>query len=416
MEEHTVAASAYAWAAAYEAKRGRSATTHVSNARAQINAAFSTYDSVCINDLSVSPVNYDWQRRGPCNVEYSRSDPNGLATLQYYLLPDANGKTRGDILALNRNENIVYGAGLMTGVSSALIGLNEAGWTTNLTPQQQVIAFAFLEEAQRKSDPGGTYFKGADDAPFGSGTCARFEFNDFGITTRVDNRACADGLARPKIYNLNSRTAAGGMSSFYEKYVGSYTPRTQVYDHANGGYNLQSAYSFNQFSSIYFTKDANNSALNWGRFAYYKYHGWGWNTIDSTRTQDNTYFGGGDKRPRLWGYLDDNDPKGYLDSIDASGVARGWTCDRDLPTKSIAVDFYVNGNTGTFIVRGWANQGNEPAVTTECNGGSLHRFAVQMPAWTKGQRIFAYGLDATWRGFTTLPGWQCSATYPACTW
>jgi hypothetical protein len=34
---------------------------------------------------------------------------------------------------------------------------------------------------------------------------------------------------------------------------------------------------------------------------------------------------------------------------------------------------------------------------------------------TKGQKVYAYGLDGTWRGFTNLPGHAC-ADNPACTW
>lgn len=137
--------------------------------------------------------------------------------------------------------------------------------------------------------------------------------------------------------------------------------------------------------------------------------------MDNTRYQANTDHTSGDKRPRLWGYLDDHDPIGYLDGIDANGVAWGWTCDNDLPTWTNAVDFYVNGTSGQYITRAFVSSASEPAVNSLCGGGYSHRFSVQMPSWTKEQLIDAYGLDATWRGNYLLPGWQC-AQHPACTW
>ena len=50
-----------------------------------------------------------------------------------------------------------------------------------------------------------------------------------------------------------------------------------------------------------------------------------------------------------------------------------------------------------------------------CGGGSVHRFGVWLPYWTKGYRVWAYGLD-TVSGSANLPGWQCAATVPACVW
>ena len=416
MDDHSIAASAWAWIAAYEAKRGRSSGTYVANARRSINRSFSTYDSVCISDPSDQanfPINYS--TRGPCNVHTAASDPvlSGLplTTLQQKLLP-LDGTPPGEILSINRGQNVPYGAGLMTSISSALLGLEEAGAATSLTPQQQVIAAAFLAEAQSKSDPTGSYFKGGADAPGGTANCARYVLSG-GSVIRNDNQYCGDNDTRPRIFNLTSEAAVSGISSVYERFVNHAVPST-VYDRANGVPVQQNAYAFNQFQQSYFTKNANVTTLNWGREVYYHYLGWGWHTVDPNAAVENTFYpSNSTKRPRLWAYLDQYNPIGYLDGISSTGVATGWTCDQDLPGWSNYVDFTVNG--GSAVLRVKANVGSEQAVFDLCGSGYAHRFSAQLPSYTKGQLIHAYGLDATWRGFTNLPGWQCSAN-PACTW
>jgi hypothetical protein len=122
-----------------------------------------------------------------------------------------------------------------------------------------------------------------------------------------------------------------------------------------------------------------------------------------TRCRDN---------PTCTWYFDNHEPIGYLDGIDASGFAWGWTCDPDAPAVSTDVVFEV-GITQLGPYR--TNLGSEPDVNNLCGGGSLHRFRVQLPAWTRGQRVLAYGQDTMW-GRSVLPGWQCPATTPACTW
>ncbi|HET9212786.1 MAG TPA: hypothetical protein VFR03_20435 [Thermoanaerobaculia bacterium] len=116
-------------------------------------------------------------------------------------------------------------------------------------------------------------------------------------------------------------------------------------------------------------------------------------------------------RPACVWYRNVYPPKGFLDGINSSGFATGWTCDPDAPSVSIQVQFLANGSSaGVFR----ADAGNEPAVTSQCGGGTAHRFGVQLPAWTKGASILAYGLD-TMSGSSNLPGWLC-AQNPACVW
>jgi hypothetical protein len=80
-------------------------------------------------------------------------------------------------------------------------------------------------------------------------------------------------------------------------------------------------------------------------------------------------------------------PIGYLDNVDANGNAYGWVCDRDAPLISSQVRL-VAGSTTVGVYT--ANLSNEPAVTTQCGGGTLHRFSVQLPAWARGLQVIAY--------------------------
>jgi hypothetical protein len=413
MEEHAAAASAYGWMAAYESKRGRywNALSYGSQARSQIALALSTEDSICISakpDPSHPEIPaWDPNGRGPCNI-----NTNDLNTLQSYLLPDANGITKGDILSFNRDENIVYGLGQMTQISSALIALGEAGYDDSLTPQQQVIAIGLLDEGQRKAE-------GSSGAWFWFGNCARATIVN-GAVVREDSYGCSD--TPPRAFVVNTRSWRDGWRSVFENYVTMYTPRASTVDHrvlsgSDTYTTVNPAYQFNIFDPNLFSRSV-SGGLNWGRESIYKVLGWTWNTIDNNRYANNTWYpAGDDRRPRLWAYLDNNNPQGYLDGIDANGVAWGWTCDSDLPDWSNSVDFYIDGGgLGQFVMRAQANQGSEQAVANLCGGGYAHRFSVQLPSWTQGHYVYAWGLDATWRGVNVLPGWQCASTWPACVW
>jgi hypothetical protein len=80
-------------------------------------------------------------------------------------------------------------------------------------------------------------------------------------------------------------------------------------------------------------------------------------------------------------------PKGCLDSVDADGYAVGWVCDPDAGLTASQVRIVAGGVTvGLYTTSLF----NEPAVTTECGGGALHRFGVQLPAWARGKQVTAF--------------------------
>lgn len=420
MEEHALGAAGFAWIAAYEMKRRgpTSASYYAQQASSLIDESLSTYDSICLNDPTDPNLTTDATGRGPCNV-----NTNVASTLSDKLVQNSVTKmTKAYPLSFNRGQNMTYGPGQLMVLSAALVGLEEASYTKTLTTSQRLIASALLEEAQRKADPSGNYFRGGAGSPAGSGTCAWATVNGSTVV-RDDDSMCSEGAVRPKIWNLTSKISQQGYSSFWERYVGhaGYPVRTAVVDrrYVNGSTSPTDTYianphKFDQYVN-YFTKNANDIDLNWGRESFYHVLGFRWHTFDNRANASDTWYPGGDnKRPRLWAYLDNTDPGGFVDGIDSNGVAYGWACDTDLPWESIPIDFYVNGFQ-TFIQRAWANQRSESAVNNFCAGGTAHRFVVQLPAWTKGYPISTYALDVTWRGYTHLNAYGCAQS-PNCVW
>ena len=402
MDDHAVAASAWAWIAAYEHHRGRDATTYINNAKTELHASFQLGESICLFDPSRGlTTSY-----GPCNVT-NKADVYGLLSNL-----GRGGEVSAETISMNHNgQNIVYGAGLLSSINSAMIALDEAGASIDFPDgDEKLIAMALLEEAQRKTDSNGNYFKGETG---GTPDCATFSVNGTNVT-RTNAHSCADNGEVPQSYGIGAQWWRDGVSGFIERYI-QYPIKSTVYDFGVG----QSAFQFNLFNPNNFTDNYNLTKLHWARKQYYGNLGFLWNKIvtdpgGTSEPHTATEPDAGENRGRLSGLINDQHPIGYFDGIDANGIAQGWTCDKDAPSFSNYVDFYVNG-FGSFILRVRADQGNEQAVTDLCTAGYYHRFYVQMPSWTKGQPIYAYGLDSSWRGFTNLPGYAC-AQYPACSW
>jgi hypothetical protein len=422
MDEHTIGAAAYAWIAAYQNKRGNTASrnSNITAAKNAINAAFSLSDSICLHDPTVA---MDGNGRGPCNV----TDPSQIVTV---LTRVTNA---GWTYSFNRGQNQVYGFGLLASVSAALIGLEEADATdiygnpvykdgngnpiapVYLTDAQKKIAGALLKEAQRSSTPStGDYFNGHIG---GTGNCRNFS-NSGSTVTWVNGAACADSNHRARFYSLGGAAdPTNAPNTFFSKYVGI-TPATTVYD-PQMNVNISNAFTFNRFLWTDFTKNPITAgSLHWARAVWYGNLGYYWHTIAATRNQFNTEPAAGQIRGRLSATYDDHEPRGWIDGISSTGVASGWSCDRDVPLASNAVDFYAGGvpGVGTFILRATANYTSEQAVADDCYGGFAHRFSVQLPNWTKGQTIYPYGLDITWRGFALLPPSNSSCPSSGCTW
>lgn len=366
MEEYTGAAGAYAWIGAYEARLGRSASTYITLANNNINDALSADTSICIhykaqtNWLAGDPF-------GPCTADAAALANGSAETISLNhgdetatLTP---GAPPGNQL-LYRAQVIPYGLGLMTGVASAYAGLQEAqglsktSFVRSFTSNQLVIMRKLFEEGQRHSQDSGVSF--LNDC---------YIFNDT-RTGFLNAGVCGDSHFNPP---YNPRMFP--VRKFYDMFIKG------VYDVS------PTAYRFTEFDDAAFSDDA--GFYHAGRRAVYK-----------TLTRD-------------W-YFSRFLPKGYLDSINSQGLASGWACDPDEPTRSIYVDFYLEN--GQYVTSGLANVANEPAVTTACKGGSAHRFNVQLPSYTQGQKILVYANDTYYAGRRgQIVAWQC-ADVPGCRW
>jgi hypothetical protein len=421
MDEHTVGATAYAWIAAYQNKRGNTTSrdNNITSAKTAINSAFSLDDSICLHDPNVA---MSATGRGPCNV----TDPTQIVSVL------TRFSNPGWTYSFNRGQNQAYGFGLLASVSSALIGLEEADAPdiygnailkdsngnpiapVYLTDAQNKIAVALLKEAQRSSTPStGDYFNGHLG---GTGNCRNFGVSG-GSVYWQDGKSCADSLQRARWYSLGGAAdPTVAPNTFFSKYIGV-TPSTTVYD-PQGNVTISNAFTFNRFLWTDFVKDpATASSAHWARAVWYGNLGYYWHTIATTRNQFNTEPTAGQVRGRLAATNDDYDPIGYIDGITSTGVVYGWSCDKDLPNTSIAVDFYAGGipGVGTYAGRTTALYSSESAINTLCSGGTMHRFSAQLPSWTQGQLIYPYGLDATWRGYYLLPpSTGCAGGY--CSW
>ena len=128
----------------------------------------------------------------------------------------------------------------------------------------------------------------------------------------------------------------------------------EVYRQKLGGIpnqGMAGVYSSSTFrSSLFKTSSTSLDFFGVARREVYGEHGYGW----WLSTPE-------------WMPFDDYNPKGFLEAISASGLAQGWTCDQDAPTKSIAVDLYV-GTTkvttvGWFAPRPPAKRRSRPSAT-----------------------------------------------------
>jgi hypothetical protein len=362
MDDHTVAASGYAWIAAYEYQRGRYGGLYQSGvfgAQGQIAASLSTADSVCINV---------WSFGDGCNGSPSDLDPS------------LDGQ--GQVFSINHStrNNIPYGLGLMTSVASALVGLEVAGNRYWPTYEQQLVARGLFAEGQEH-----TLCDGAD---------FRYECN-----------LASAGLFTPGcLYCGDACEPLTSCVTCPGKYKPNMFPVNDVYQLYFGGVPPTGCRENYRYPAYQFT--AGSYPFSGDRQEFF---GAGRKVVYTILARDWLYSW---SRPKLSGQFNPNPPRGYLDGIDGGGCAAGWACDPDAPWTPIQVEFKIYGYTYFTTA---ANLGSEDAVNQQCGGGYAHRFRYCLPAWTAGYPITAWGND-TVAGQANLPGWTCGATAPACVW
>lgn len=147
MDDYSIAAAGFAWAAAYERmmQNGMLHDQLVDAANFAINKSFDTQESICIVPRTVAAFR-DLQpmttNRGPCT--------GSVASLDNSLPLDQQSVT----LSLNHSHEVpAYGYGLMTSISSAVLGLKFAGTQHSFAGDEARIALALLDEANRLTGP-----------------------------------------------------------------------------------------------------------------------------------------------------------------------------------------------------------------------------------------------------------------------
>ena len=346
VDDYSVAAPGFAWAAAYRYRRGDSptdVTSLVNQAKGAIQAAF---NEVCIRAGDATTF---------CNGTTAQLNAGTAYTL-----------------SLEHGQQMPsYGFGLMTSVVSAARAMEAAQGDPNYVYQfpddQKIIAQGLAREMLAHVDATANTFKS---------DCINSMYQDInGVwhTSGAVNCAGPDQYD-PKLYELKEA---------YTRYFGG-MPNTSAYQADTNSFS----------TSVYHLQPNDGDAVlcnnvepcvrySWGRYEYYYGQSYDW---------INT--------PREYLPFDANNPIGYIDGIDpVSGLAFGWTCDWDAPQHSNRVDLYANGQ---FAAYAYATLASEQAVSDACHGGTAHRWQTYLPSWTRGLPIAAYGLDYTWYGFTQL--------------
>lgn len=379
MDDHSVAASAFGWIAAYEKERGRSATAYIEATGRALDRTFWTTQSICIN-ANGAPMTY--ANGGPCN--------GTIAQL---------GSNQADTKSLNHGyQDVPYGLGLMPLVSAAVIGLEEAGHIlspgTFFSSDNKTLSKGLLREGQQKAQTSGDLFK-TNCLAYGrnatdpnvvqitstSEWCGDYALDSFG------NR---HPLYRPKMYPVKK---------FYERYSLG-TPDAQVIDPQVGAY--QMAYQYDQWDTSLFNTDF----LSEARQAVYITLGFYWHYLQGQSLPDARIK----PRPPLTGMTR---TQGWVDGINSTtGVISGWACDQFNPANPVGIHIYAND---VYVTATTANLPSESAVNTICRGGTAHRFQATLPPSTRGQVIKTYGLDSTWKGHALVRSYSCS-NVPYCTW
>lgn len=152
-DDFAIAATAFAWIAAYKYKRGdpNDVTFFANSAINCINLALPDTPSAPNESVCIHRTNSTWglfDDRGPCNgtpldLPATPSSPPGAA----------------EAISFNHGfQNIAYGLGLMTSISSAIIGLQTANVGYTFTDSQRRIAYALFREGQVHTDSNGLAF------------------------------------------------------------------------------------------------------------------------------------------------------------------------------------------------------------------------------------------------------------------
>ncbi|MGE5048769.1 MAG: hypothetical protein ACM3PC_09390 [Deltaproteobacteria bacterium] len=471
MDDHTVGASGYAWMAAYEYKRGRYGTAYsngVYGALQHLSASLSTAESVCINagwpygdgcngspaDLGpggngqVYSLNHGLKNNIPYGFGLMTSFASALVGLEeagnrYYPSADEINVALG--LMVEAQQHTFCGAGAdfrsdcaLVGPSLFTVGSRFCGDGVGDPPDPNRLPHANMfglynmysiyfgipdtrcnenwwQPAYQFMDDNFAYSSDLS-AFFGPGRQAVYQqlggrwINSYnrkklsglinanpprGFLDGIDASGCATGWGcdpDAPFTSIQVEVKVDGTWTFTT--IANLGSEAAVNQHCGGGY----AHRFRVCLPAW---TAGHLITAWG------------DDTTAGQAQLPGWLCGATAPACVWTAVNNYQPIGYFDGIDAAGCATGWTCDPDQPNTSIQVQFVAQGRV---IAQAPANQGSEPAVNQACGGGVAHRFRACLPASYAGIPITAAGVD-TIAGSTTLtPSRPCGATPPACAW
>lgn len=141
MDDYTQAAVAYAWMAAYARKSGQTTAGERS--------------AVLAHNLIGRSLSLDTHMCKAAGDDTLPSPCRGLPGIEEGLLSGYY-----DLISFNHGfEDVAYGIGLITSISSAAIALEEAGSPYIASPSETVVAWAVFREGQRAAFPDGSAFR-----------------------------------------------------------------------------------------------------------------------------------------------------------------------------------------------------------------------------------------------------------------
>ena len=246
MEDYSVGAMAWAWTAAYRAKRGiTDPGTPASYARTAASNALSTDTSVCGWNGQTTITNAT--SRGPCT---------GTAS------DIANGYVP---ISMHGADSMPYGAGLFTSLGGAAVGLKVADVNAPLalTTDEKAVVQALYNQARNH-----TY---SDLSNFHESDCYRFTLSGTSVIA-TQNANCGDGNTHyfPKMFPIAD-------------FVGQYAPPSASTDPTFGTFD---PYLFCDTSVDMPGQPGGCSFYNSGRRAVYGTMGQSW--VQSTPNFTNT--------------------------------------------------------------------------------------------------------------------------------
>lgn len=100
-----------------------------------------------------------------------------------------------------------------------------------------------------------------------------------------------------------------------------------------------------------------------------------------------------------WNNKKGNNPTGYVDGISGGTgtvTVRGWTFDKDDPTKSLNVHVYIGGSVGTSGTEGYPISANvsRPDVDNVHHVGEFHGYDITIPTSKTGEQdVYIYAIN-----------------------